>query len=202
MQITWDEDPGSLPRDPSAHSPAARSGAQLVPLYRAPELLPVLYHAGHDSSRQVPRSEEKREIELLAANEAKDCLLGCRSPTNSPTRRSSESLDYAQPTRTRQAGGAVRHWYAHTAACPSLLGAAPGDSGWRPTASSAGCSLPWSRNLQDSVLGWRCVKNHGQDRRIADKALAAGDRHAFQGPFRASGFCESLTAWFISTLAR
>lgn len=89
LKILWTEianNMGRRPRIPPSGSlspfPAARSGAHLVPSYRAPELLPILYHAGHDSSRRVPRSEEKWEAGLLTANEAKDCLLGCRSPTS------------------------------------------------------------------------------------------------------------------------
>ena len=48
--------------------------------------------------------------------------------------------------------------------------AAPGLSGWRPTAS---CSLAREK-LQVSVLVWTCVENHGQDRRIPDKAAYRG----------------------------
>lgn len=56
---------------------------------------------------EFPGRRKKREAELLTAYGAKDCLLGCRKPTNLPTRRSSESPDYAKPTHTLHADNQV-----------------------------------------------------------------------------------------------
>lgn len=191
LKILWTEianNMGRRPRIPPPGSlrpfPAARSGAHLVPSYRAPETLPVLYYAGTTRPVEFPGRRENGKQNCSSRTRAKSACLAvttrhtCRHAAilNRLIRPSPHSLG------KQLAGGAVRHWYVRTYRRTFQ------SNGARRLGMATGRKLPpCSRWLQDSALGWTCVESHGRDCRIADKALAVGDWHAFQGPFRASG---------------